>query len=149
VSIQTHNVVADGATGDQVAVLDAYPGGQSVGITASSSGVNTGQITTLIERAAGRLNAILASKGMDPDDLGADETATVQAGIVAYAVSRTLYRVMRIEEARPWDEEWQETLRTLRERPGDMGDAQDEAPGPVSNVSSSVTRKWGTDFKGW
>lgn len=146
---ELHNVVVDGATGDEVAVLDSYPGGQSVGITASSSGVNTSQIEDLIERAAGQLNALLDAHGMDPGDLGTDETRLVQAGIVAYAVGRTLHRVGRHEEARVYDEEWNFVREELSERPSSLGESREAAPGPRSNVSSTPARKWGKNFKGW
>lgn len=144
-----HKVVAANAVGDEVAVLDSYPGGQSVGITASSSGVNTAQIEDLIERAAGQLNALLDTHGMDPDDLGTDETRMVQAGIVAYAVGRTLHRVGRHEDARVYDDEWAFVRQELAERPSSMGEAREEAPDPRSNVSSTPARKWGKNFKGW
>lgn len=94
------------------------------------------------------MNAMLENHGMDPDDLGSNETALIQSGIIAYAVSRTLHKVGRHEDAAPYDEEWKETIEILRTYPDEMGEAREDAPGPRSNLTNK-TRKWGENFKGW
>lgn len=155
-TVYTHNVVAvalGAEASGEVNVLDAYPTSMGGQISESSSGVSLRQMRTLITRAAGQLNAALARHGMVPDDLGdADTTATVQAGIIAYVVSRTLMRIGRYEDAAEWAEEWTEILTMMRTDPQSLGAAQEQKEAVQSNIDTSPDRaakRYGSSFKGW
>lgn len=154
-TIETHGVVAERegttlSTG-QVNILDSYPASDATRITETSVGVSLPQLRTLIDRCAGRFNAVLTGKGMDPSTLSEDTSATIQAGIVAYVISRTLIRLGRYEQADRYTSEYEDVLATLREMTSDLGADQSSAGTIKTNISltSPTRRSWGTDFDGW
>ena len=154
-TIETHGVVAEreGTTlsAGQVNVIDSYPASDATRITETSVGVSLPQLRVLIERCAGRFNAVLTGKGIQITTLSEDTTATIQAGIVAYTISRTLIRLGRYEQADRYSSEYEDTLSTLREMTSDLGTDQSSAGTIKTNVSltSPTARSWGTDFDGW
>jgi len=155
-AVYTHSVVAVAAGAEasgEVNVLDSYPSSMGQQIGESSSGVNLGQMRVMISRAAGHLNAALARHGMDPSALDDDDaTAVIQAGIVAYVISRTLMRIGRYDDATEWSDEWRDVLDMIRTDPQSLGAPQEASEAVQSNVNQANTRRskaYGSGFKGW
>lgn len=116
-------------------------------ISASSSGLNFGQIDNFIARAAGMVNAQLVRHGVDPSSLDFNTSQLAQDAIISYAAAFCLERLGgspdQIERRM---REWDKLLKLIMDKPQALGSAQDSASTNVvkSNVSTSCpTRsKW-------
>lgn len=151
----THGVIAEpiGSTlaAGQVNAAEEYPVQSGIGITETSEGVSLPGLRTLINRAAGRINAMLVSRGITPTDIDGDELAAVQAGIVAYAIAHTLKRAQRLDLADQYAREWDDVVTLVRDMPGELGDADNPSAHIASNVPGTriTKRRYGTDFQGF
>lgn len=131
-------------------VLNRLPMAQG-SVTETSKGLNTGMIESFIKTAAGILNALLNRAGASPDTLGADEIELLREGIISYAESRCLvardYSEDKINRAY---RQWEEIRKTIRDYPGDLGQAVSAGARIVSNVNTSdpTVKRWGSGYTG-
>lgn len=153
---ETYDIVAEpaGATlgAGEVNIVNEYPSQFAQAITEQSRGVSLPQLRVLRDRAAGRYNALLTSRGFTPSTLDVDAKELVRAGIIAYAIGKTLMRVGESDLGQTYLDEHEEMLATLRERVDEMGDSQPSGSQIRTNVDTSSTRAkktWGKDFFGW
>jgi hypothetical protein len=133
-------------------VLDALPV-DTVGVTASSQGLNTVQIDAYIERAAGQVNAQLVRHGMDPEQLDDNSSGLVRDAIITRACADALERLgAGTDQIERRLREWERLLKLLREEPQVMGAAQTAAPTARSNIdtASPTRRRWNSaNYGGW
>ena len=142
-AVQTHSVTHDD-------VLDELPFATG-GVTATSDGLNTGQIDGWITRGAARVNSILSSRSVPIDSLDENQSSVVRQAIIAYAKAKCL-EVREFPEDRVGRVygEWRGLLKTLRSTLSDLGDAVDETAEVKSNVDTSSDKKstkFGTEFR--
>lgn len=144
-SVETHNVTADD-------VLDGLPlaSGQ---VTASSDGLSTTQIDRWIKRAAGRFNAILEGRSINPEKLDdyPNFRETIRAGIIAYAQARALeVRQYDGDRVQSREDEYNEIKSDVRSRARDLGQSIDGSSEVRSNVDTSDDKddlKWGSSYR--
>lgn len=145
-SVETHNVTPD----DVLAGLPMASGQ----VTQSSDGLSTDDLDRYIRRGAGRLNAILEGRDIDPANL--DEypnfRETVRIGIIAYAQLKALEhhgyggddaQIERLQK------EWDDIRDTLRNRDRDAGESHDGEAAVRSNVDTSsdkTSTTWGSTY---
>lgn len=120
---------------------------------AGGGGLTVSKVQDFIVRGAGQLGSILIGKGIDPDTLDDLAVETMRAGIIAYATGQCLKLAPGNETLaqRAW-EEFGSVRKTLRETPGDLGEAEDKAQTIHTNVPKGLgnRRKWSGDGKqGW
>ena len=129
-------------------VVDRLPMASGT-VTSDSAGLTTGMIENWIRSAAGILNAVLRSRGIDPDNLEDEERELMREGIIAYAESKAL-------AARDYDDEkvgrayehWKDTREIIREFPTDFD--SDDASNRVKSNESTTKPRWSADkFGGW
>jgi hypothetical protein len=127
---------------------------QTSKVTATSTGANTTKIERWIDHAAGQLNAMLRRHGIDPTQLGDDESETIRAGILAYAAAKVAPQIGGVsseEISRLW-ETWGSVRKTARDNPQDLGADEDPTASVSSNIDtdSPTSSKWNADgFGGW
>ena len=137
---------------DAAAVIAQYPRGRGVDITETSAGLNLPLVRTLIDQAAGTVNAALESQGYTGSDLATqltDSARAVTAGaIVQYVIGRMLRVVGAVDEAQLYMDQWSEALTMIRSMPEYLGEAQPEGAQVHSNLPTEATpNAW--SVKGW
>src|SRR5690625_2923675 len=120
-------------------------------VTETSAGLTTGHIESWIDQAAGVLNSVVSSHGIDVDHLQPNETMLMVQGICAYAEWKSLaareYPDGPVERAR---QEWQDTREIIRQYARDF-----ESDAPARRIRSGVGRgkkraEWSNkNFGGW
>lgn len=120
-------------------------------VTASSAGLTTGHIEAWLDQAAGVLNSIVTSHGIDTDNLQPNETMLMVQGICAYAEWKSLaareYPDGQVERARS---EWRDTREIIRQYARDF--ESDVAGRRVRSGRGSGEKKaqWSNkNFGGW
>lgn len=125
-------------------VLDTLPA-DTRHVSATSAGLNYGQIDGFIARAAGQVNALLARHGLTLD---ANGTQLARDAIIAYAAAYSLERIgAAAEQIDRRMREWDRLTKQLASEPQNVGVAQDDAGtlGVKSNAPSTPTaRRWGS-----
>lgn len=142
-TIFTHGVTASAVIEDRLPFASGT-------ITASSEGLSTSTIEGYITRAAGIINTLLERNGIDPENLGSNETELIKEAITAYVLASALERRQwdRDEVQRAW-EAWHSLRKTIRESPSDLGKADVQGSIQTNVDTSSDANSWGSHFKGW
>ena len=127
-------------------VIETLPVNTTV-ISATSNGLNFGQIDNFIARAAGMVNAQLVRHGIDPSSLDFNTSQLAQDAIISYSAAFCLERLgASPDQIERRMREWKDLLKLMMEQPQALGSAQDtQAASTVkSNINASCpTRsKW-------
>lgn len=126
-------------------VLDTLPA-DTRHVSATSAGLNFGQVDGFIARAAGQVNALLARHGLT--SLDANSTQVARDAIIAYAAAYSLERIgAAADQIDRRMREWDRLTKQLASEPQNVGTAQDAAGtlGVKSNLpTTSTERRWGT-----
>ena len=132
-------------------VLDVIPA-DTRHVSATSAGLNLGQIQNFIDRASGVVNAQLVRHGMSPEDLNPDSAQIARDAILTYASAYSLERIgASSDQIERRLREWSNLLTLLRKEPQAMGAAQDAPQAvitksniPVSDVRGAERSRWRT-----
>lgn len=139
-AIETHNITTDD-------VLDRLPL-ETSRITATSKGLDTGQLDAWVVEAAGQLNALLSRAGADVDNLDDKDTELVRAGILAYAVARALEVANASDDQinRHWSQ-WLSTKDIVSTSPDTLSGRSDSFHTNIPNRDADEGRRFSGD--GW
>lgn len=116
-------------------------------ISATSNGLNFGQIDNSIARAAGMVNAQLVRHGIEPSSLDFNTSQLAQDAIISYSAAFCLECLgASPDKIERRFGEWKSLFKQITEQPQILGSAQDTAATSVvkSNINASCpTRsKW-------